>query len=577
MKVRSALFLIVGLGYGFTGNVFGQASALDFERLRPRGAEREALPAQLPTTESLNLPQEEVVILKSLKALVLVTEEPFERPSGPLSGVIVASDSVVRPDLLQARLTPFIGQPLTFATLDTIRREMITHYRRADRPVVDVRIPEQEVTDGVVTLLIAEGRVGRVFAEGQRWFPEQRLVRSVRSHQGDELIASRLVGDMNWLNRNPFRQSELLFRKGEAYGETDLIIRTKDRLPFRPYIAYDNSGTINSGEDRFSFGFNWGDAFGLDQVLSYQFTMGQDTNLLNAHAATWSIPLPSRHMLTLFGSYATSVNDIQSILFVEQEDLQIGLRYIMPLPSTGRLKHEVFLGADLKQSINTISFQRIPVFDNETWIAQGVFGYEANLVDGWGNSSFTVTGFYSPGDLLDNNADEDFERSRAFGESSYVYGRAVLRRTQRLPWNFHLFAYVSGQISSTNLLRSEQFSIGGATTIRGYDEGVGNGDNGWLASAELRGPALQPLKIFGQEGLKDELRLHLFADIGSVSSVNRLPLEPSTLDLASIGVGLRYRINTHLSLRVDYGWQVGDAVPFGEERSRGHVSVSLSY
>jgi hemolysin activation/secretion protein len=178
---------------------------------------------------------------------------------------------------------------------------------------------------------------------------------------------------------------------------------------------------------------------------------------------------------------------------------------------------------------------------------------------------------------MSDNDDEAFQTTRAFAEADYHYGRLNLRRVQNLPLSFSLVLSASGQLASGNLLRSEQLSLGGSTSLRGYEESAANGDQGWVASIELRSPPLPLLGLFGNESFKDDLVLLAFLDAGSVSSVERLPNEPSSLDLASVGVGLRYRFNTQLSVRFDYGWQIGDEAGFSGDDSRAHISVLLSY
>ena len=59
----------------------------------------------------------------------------------------------------------------------------------------------------------------------------------------------------NWLNNNPFRQVDVVFKPGEKLGATDVELDVNDRLPFRPYVGYEDSGTRFTGPDRFITGF----------------------------------------------------------------------------------------------------------------------------------------------------------------------------------------------------------------------------------------------------------------------------------------------------------------------------------
>ena len=90
--------------------------------------------------------------------------------------------------------------------------------------------------------------------------------------------ADELTSDLNWINRNPFLQSNILMAPGGAPGTTDLMLRTQDRFPLRVYAGFENSGNQFTGDERILTGFNYGNLFGLGQQLSYQFTSGEDVN-----------------------------------------------------------------------------------------------------------------------------------------------------------------------------------------------------------------------------------------------------------------------------------------------------------
>jgi hemolysin activation/secretion protein len=138
-------------------------------------------------------------------------------------------------------------------------------------------------------------------------------------------------------------------------------------------------------------------------------------------------------------------------------------------------------------------------------------------------------------------------------------------------------ATVAGQLATDNLLASEQFSLGGATSVRGYDESIANGDRGWLANLELYSPPISLLNRIRANAPEDEFKLLVFFDAGGVSSIHRLPGELAYRALAGAGVGLRYRIDTKLGVRFDYAWSLHELSGFDIDSSRAYLSVSLSY
>lgn len=576
MNGRLLLFICAPL-IAITQFAFGQASPLDFERVAPKPPPPAERPATLPSPGDARLADDTPVLAK-LDGIVLLNQPDQVRLNGwpHLTGIKSEGSGLISSPRLPPHLTKFLGKPATFGTLQEICTEIVRFYRDNNRPVVDAQLPEQNVTNGVVQILVIEGRVGRVLAEDQRWFSESRLIGGIRLEAGDSIEADMLLDDINWLNRNPFRHSELLFRKGETGGETDIIVKTTDRFPLRPYLAYDNWGTDLTGNHRLQAGFTWGNAFGLDQNLSYQFSTAPDPEVFTAHAAIWSIPLPWRNVLEFYGSYARSQPEEADIDF-DAKSLQLGALYTFPLPSLQWMKHDLSAGLEFKQSNNNLLFGGTNIFESDSEIFQFRLSYLARQFDTKGTTVAQASLYYSPGGVTPDNTDSAFEQERAFAKANYVYGRLTLQRTQKLPWNLTLVATAAGQLSSENLLASEQFSLGGATTVRGYEESIANGDRGWLGSVELYSPPIPVLKRIHSNAPEDELKLLVFFDAGGVANVHRLPGEPAHRTLAGLGAGLRYRISTRLSVRFDYAWSLRDIPDFDTDSSRAYISVSLSY
>ncbi len=231
---------------------------------------------------------------------VLVEGYPGTQPIAP-GGVEFAR----RPDFATV-VQPFIGQPVTIDSLDQLTNAVVLYYRAHDRPIVNVFAPQQNITNGYVQIVVAEGEVGDVNAKGAQWFSNADLRDELRLHPGDPISGHMLREDLEWLNRNPFHQSDIVFGPGDSPGLTNLTLKTADRFPARFFVGYDDAGNQFTGDYRYFAGFNYGDLFGLGQQISYQFSSAQDTNQFTAHAGSWVIPLPWRHQLTIYGSYGDS-------------------------------------------------------------------------------------------------------------------------------------------------------------------------------------------------------------------------------------------------------------------------------
>ncbi|HSI86224.1 MAG: ShlB/FhaC/HecB family hemolysin secretion/activation protein [Candidatus Methylacidiphilales bacterium] len=520
-----------------------------------------------------------------IKGLVIVADPKAVKMSGtPKSkGVQISGLGAIDADAvadLRKKLEPFIGKPLNIARLRVVTNTIVRFYRDKNLPVTDASLPPQEVKGEVVQILVLEGRLGTVRAEGNKWFNSKMLENQIRIKSGSYIRGDTLQADINWLNSNPFREVEPSVSKGANFGETDLILKTKDRFPVRFYAGFEDTGTDLTGDERYITGFNWGNVFGLDHQFNYQFTTSGDFNLLTAHSASYLAPLPWRHKLLLYGTYAESGSDSPDpSLDINGITWQAGGRYIIPLPNLVRnFQHEVQLGFDFKQTNNDLDFGGENVFDTTIDVTEFVFTYNASYTDPYGISSLSANVLYSPGGLTDNSNDKQYQETRAGADADFAYAKFNLSRNTRLPWNFSFITSATWQVASGNLVQIEQLGLGGFNTVRGYDEREANGDEGWIVNLELRSPPISPLRLCGVKGVQDQLQFLAFMDMGSVSNIELLPGEDPHIDERSVGVGVRYTVNPYLSLRFDYGWQMIDTgLQTRNPDGRGHLGVVFSY
>ncbi len=549
-------------------------------------------PKEVPSSESGELiqnelpdlktnPDRDAVLVDALKGIVFIQDvkQLDVAGRGDVSGIVIDGDlELADVELFKQSFEEFLLQPLTLNLLNKITNHVVRYYRQHDRPVVDVLAPEgQDITEGVIQIMVILGKRGDVRVEGAKYFSEEKLASTVRLKMSETITQSELEEDISWLNNNPFRTVNVLFERGEKFGETDLVLDVEDRFPLRVYGGVEDTGTELTGKRRWLSGFNWGNAFGLDHQLNYQFTSSFDTKVLNAHSFNYKAPLPWRHTASLFGAYVKSDPKTTGAGFnLSGENYQLGFRYNIPLSKIKKLNHELVLGYDFKRSNNNLEFGGLSVFSTFTNVSQFSFSYNGSVSDKWGATSFGSNVYLSPGDMMGDNRDIEFAASRAFASAGYVYGRFNINRVTRLPMEFSWLTELQFQVSNKNLLGSEQFGIGGQQTVRGYDAYDAVGDEGVLIKNEIRSPAFALLKHLNIEVPQEELQLLWFFDFGSVKNVDLLVNEGGT-DLMSTGVGLRYSIAPYLTLRADYGWQLKALTSTTNRGSRLHAGFVLAY
>lgn len=582
---RAATYRAAAIGVAvllFSGT--GLRAQLDNAHIAPKPMVRTDIRPEIqnaPATSS-SVENDRKVLISTLRGLVFVpTPGSVLRSGTGAHGIVLKGVEVpAEPGFLKLT-SSYLGQRLTGARLNTLISDIILFYRSHDRPVVDVIVPEQEITNGVLQVVLLEGKVGKISVTGNRWFSSEEIASGVAVQPGESISQSGLQEDLDALNANPFRTTELVYHPGEKLGQTDLVLQTHDRFPLRLYGGYEDSGNAPTGFDRYLAGFNYGDLFGIGQQVNYQYTTSGNGDSLRAHAGSYIIPLPWHHTLTFFGSYVDTKGVVPPLIGLIGRSYQISGRYTIPLPEFRfagvNYTHTFSAGFDYKYNKNALEFGDLFSGQSLYAVDQFAMGYTGAETDPYGQTTVNDQLYVSPGDWGGNNNDAAFAGAHAGATSGYVYNTLILQRLTKLPGDWALVLRGTLQTSNSNLAPSEQLGFGGYDSVRGYDEREVNTDEGYIFTTELRAPPISLGGLFDSKVFKDELQFLGFWDYGAAHDHAPLAGEPSEIPLSALGLGLRYSINTYLSVRFDYGFQLLRTGFDNDGGNRSDLGVVVSY
>lgn len=520
------------------------------------------------------------VAIEALRGLIF--EAPGTRAEERPTGGIVAKDLPLLDDAFLAGFAADIGKPLTLGRLAEIRKSVVQRYRDAGLPLVDVYAPEQDVTDGVVRIVVANYRLGAVVPRGNRYFSSDLLMREMPLTKGDPIREADVSSGLALLNANPYRTVDVVYAPGTEENTTDVVLQTQDRFPLRVTAGYDNAGVPQLGRDRFFAGIDYGNLFGLDQQIAYQVTVSNDFFSGNpdiegrenrprfvAHAMSYSAPLPWLDRIELFGVYAQSTPRLPDSYGQTGISAQLSFRYDWRLAPLGTWQQQVQFGYDFKRSNNDLEFGGFQVFNSNTHIHQFVVNYEISRTDARGQGRANAMVVLSPGRLDGDNQDAAFDAARHGATPRYAYLQLSGQRDVTFGPGFSVSARGTFQWTPDTLLPSEELGLGGDSSVRGYEPYVVQGDRGWNVQTELRVPAW----IFGSSGIG--LQPFVFVDAGHVWSRIDQPAEPTNGSLVSVGAGFRFQAGRYVNVRGTYGFPLRAPVPNGSKAPLGMIFVVL--
>jgi len=485
-------------------------------------------------------------------------------------------------DMILTHIQPLLGQSIDGKRIDEIKEIVLSALNKEASMLADIYLPPQRSDDGYLVVVIAPAKVGKIVTTGQQYFDGQKIACELRNQPGAQLNLKQLAEDLLWLNRTPWRITDVSYGPGENVGEADITLTTTDRRPFRPYISLDNTGTRMMGLGRYKAGFSWGSPFGLfDHRLDYSYTRSNLDGILNAHALSYSLPVWERTNLTMSLAQMEAKSQFNQDFSAKGRNTtaSIALGHVLPkLSLFPNLAHEGVLGFDYKHIETNLLFgqQALPDYSRSPEVMQFYADYSAGVSENAKKLNSYTHLVISPGLGFGSNKNEDFEKMRANSKIHYWYVKETLDGNVKLPQNWNLRGLVNLQYAHDVLPYSERMGLSGANAVRGYYEDTLYADSGVVLNLELQAPSMN-MKLAGKDA---QLQLYAFKDWGksyskSVDANNDLNTNSKENVLSSVGLGARFTLSPFVQFNSSIAW--ADKENGRNEDYMAHFALVVGY
>ncbi|NPU86276.1 MAG: ShlB/FhaC/HecB family hemolysin secretion/activation protein [Syntrophaceae bacterium] len=467
----------------------------------------------------------------------------------------VQGNTILPADRLEAILAPFTGRDRDFGTVQEALEALEKAYRSGGFNMVAVVLPEQEMHDGVIQLKVIEYRIGKITVQGNRFFNEQNILRSLPAlHTGKTPDVDALSQSLKLANENPAKKTDLKFQNSGAQ-EIDATVTVKDEKPWRMGMSLDNSGDKYSGRSRMGFLLQHTNIANLDHVLALQYITSpenlKDVNIfgLGYHVPLYSLGSSVDLVVAHSNVDSGSVNVASYNMGISGKGTVLALRYNQNLTRIGDYEQKLILGLDYKAFENDVQYLGYQLGHDIT-VHPLSLTYTGTLSRINYSAGFYITGVQNLAGSWDGrDGKTNFESARAGSSMEYTILRYGGNFMLTPPGDWRLRAVVNGQYTENALVAGEQFGIGGANSVRGFLEREYANDYGYAGSLEAYSPDL--LRLVGVSSVQS--RLLVFYDRGQVRRNKPLAGETVGVEMASVGPGLRITDGKHFSISMDYG------------------------
>ena len=204
----------------------------------------------------------------------------------------VVGDNILGAETVQRLVTPFTGKDKDFGDVQRALETLEVAYRERGFGVIQVQLPEQDITRGIVRFNINQPKVGKVNVEGNQYFSTQNVRRSLPAvKEGETPNSNEIARNLQIAAEHPVKQSNVLLRSGENEGLVDVNVRVTDDRPWRLLATLDDTGSSDTGYMRLGIGFQHTNLFDRDHAFTGQYvTSPTNMNQVSIYGLGYKIP-----------------------------------------------------------------------------------------------------------------------------------------------------------------------------------------------------------------------------------------------------------------------------------------------
>lgn len=508
-------------------------------------------------------------------ALQRATVEEVNTKGVYVNSIEVAPSEILTTDEINRLVKPLVGKNVFIEDIQQVIDDINNLY--AEKGFVTARafLPEQTVQNGNIFIALTESKIGNISVSQNKWTKDGYITRRMPEKEGQLFDIVELERDILDFNRyNDGIRLSANLKAGEKSGTTDIDLIAKESFPFHVMGVMDNAGRYNTGSirggamlyadsltghrDRMSLGSYFSKG-AQSPFFDYNFPV-------NKHDGRVGVAFSSTFANVKYGPYA-NLFDINSRAY------QYSLYYSQPIVRKAGFELKSYSAINYKRARTTLG---VKGFDYENTNTDNVTSMETALIarkdTKYGIWYFGQNAYYAV-PIFNSERDNHYFKYSGNITRLHDFSHGVIGHIRS---NYQI---VPGNKQIPYL---DQMQTGGLATVRGYNEGLMIGKNGYFVSGELMFPLLPREITSPRTGEKIPfigriVKGAIFADTAGIFPAASEDYMDGSYFAASLGAGLRIQLPADLSARLYWGFPLirnyhEDASKMG----RFHFEMTLS-
>ncbi len=467
-------------------------------------------------------------------------QEKSPQPGTPQIKVLVkeirvAGSTVFSPEQLAEVVSPFVNRELNTEDLEELRRKITLFYIDHGYVSSGALIPDQDVSEGILTVYVVESSLTGIQVEGTNWFWPWYFTSRLNLSAGPPVNLNNLRDRMSVFLQDPrIDRMNAELKPGANPGESILQIKVEEASPWKAWLEFNNYQSPTVGAERGLATISHLNPLGLGDAVS--FTYGRSKGVNPLIDTSYSIPFTQWDTTLIFQFRQNNfevVEDPFKPLDIESKSRIFSLSLRQPIYRTPTQEISLTLTGEHLRNKNFllgIPFAFTLGSTSKGHVNISVLRFGQEWIHRLPNQVLSARSRFSLGLDVFNATTSG---SSAVPDSHFFTWLGQIQGARRLETlDIQLIGRIDLQIANDRLFPLEQYAVGGRFTVRGYRENTLVRDNAFLFSAESRVP-IWPSK-FGEE----TVQFAPFIDVGRSWNAKGTTPDPQTI--ASIGAGLRF-------------------------------------
>ena len=502
----------------------------------------------------------------------------------------VDGNTLLDASLIEDLLSPYTGEAKSKDDIEQARLVLEQALHKAVHTMVRVITPPQDISDGTVSFLVINFKLGKVTVIGNQYHDKSNILSALPALiSGDVPRITALADNLRLANENPSRRLDVALEPSSEIGVMDARVNVHDEPPQKISLTFDNTGNSSTGMYRAGIAYQNNNLFNRDHAATLSYTTSPDhVSSVKQFSASYRLPLYRRGDSLDFIAANSDINagtttTVAGPMSFSGKGRIYGARYNHYFARDGEYTSRLISGLDYRAYTNACSVGNFGSAGCGSAAADTTVHPVSLTYSGAWNKPSLMADFSAmvshnlPGGSHGGDAAFAASRPSPLGKGGasarydvYQFNGSML---YILPQDWHMRLAVRTQYTPNALIAGEQLGLSGASSVRGFMEREASRDKGYIFNAEIYTPDLA-----SQIGIKEgSLRLLAFADHARGWNQVLAGETDSGVTLASAGLGVRYDFLGNVSVRLDWA-RVGSGTSTSKAGdSRAHLGVLVNF